>query len=66
MISKILEYNAIPNFTQNKELNRMALKAILMASNEPYYDKYGVTKNYTYLIISTQYKIYIFWRKRRW
>lgn len=44
IISKILEYNAIPNFTQNKELNRMALKAILMASNEPYYDKDGVYK----------------------
>lgn len=45
MISKILEYNAIPNFTQNKELNRMALKAILMASDEPYYDKDGIYRN---------------------
>lgn len=42
MISKILEYNAIPEFTQNQKLNNMALKAILMASNESYYDKEGI------------------------
>lgn len=42
MISKILEYNAIPEFTQNEKLNYMALKAILMASNEAYYDKEGI------------------------
>lgn len=42
MISKILEYKAIPEFTQSKNLNKMAIKAILMASNEPYYDREGV------------------------
>lgn len=42
MISKILEYNVIPEFTQNEKLNNMALKTILMANNEAYYDE----KNY--------------------
>lgn len=42
MISKILEYNALPEFTQNENLNEMAVKAILMASHEPYYEKEGV------------------------
>lgn len=45
MISKILEYNALPEFTQNENLNKMAIKAILMASDEPYYEKEGIYQN---------------------
>lgn len=42
LILKIKKYNAIPKFSGNDNLNKMALRIILMASHESYYESNGI------------------------
>lgn len=42
LISKIIKYNAISEFTKDENLNKMALRVILLASHELYYENNGI------------------------
>ncbi len=44
MVDKIVEANVM-NFTSNEQENRKAIKAVLYASNEAYYDTSGIYQN---------------------
>jgi len=58
LIDKIVESDAMGKFSSNQKLNRMAIKSLLFASNEAYYEKDGIydTIYLPYSLEDTEYE----------